>query len=121
MRVLVTGSSGQLGAAIVRLLRADHEVCGLDLLPGPETTHLGDLADRDLLRELVGRVAVIIHTASLHARHLAMANKEAFIAVNVAGTQHLLTAAAASKVARFVYTSSTSVYGDALVPTDRAV
>ena len=121
MRVLVTGSSGQLGAAISGLLKPEHEVCGLDVVPGPETTHLGDLADRALLRALVGRVEVVIHTASLHARHLATATKEAFIATNVAGTQNLLSAAAASPIARFVYTSSTSVYSDALLPTDRAV
>ncbi|HEY8597555.1 MAG TPA: NAD(P)-dependent oxidoreductase [Thermomicrobiales bacterium] len=117
----MTGSSGQLGAAIARLLRPEHDVFGLDVLPGPETTHLGDLADRALINTLVGRAEVVIHTASLHVRHLATATKEAFIATNIAGTQHLLTAAAASPVARLVYTSSTSVYGDALVPTDRAV
>ena len=45
MRVLVTGSTGQLGAAVARVLTPDHEVLGLDLLPGPETTHIGSLAD----------------------------------------------------------------------------
>ena len=120
MRILVTGSSGQLGAAIVRLLRPDHRVLGVDLLPGPETTHTGDLADRALIAALVGQVEVVIHTASLHARHLAGMTKEAFIATNVAGTRGLLTAAA-SGIRRFIYTSTTSIYGDALVPTDRAV
>ena len=121
MRMLVTGSSGQLGAAISTLLKPEHEIYGLDVVSGPETTHLGDLADRSLISKLVGQVEVVIHTASLHARHLATATKEAFIATNVAGTQNLLTAAVASPIARFVYTSSTSVYGDALMPTDRAV
>lgn len=121
MRVLVTGSTGQLGAAVARVLTPDHEVLGLDLLPGPETTHIGSLADRALIAALVDQVDAVIHTASLHARHLVGATKEAFIATNVAGTQRLLTAAAMSGVTRFVYTSTTPVYGDALVPTDRAV
>lgn len=121
MRILVTGSSGQLGAAVARLLAPDHRVLGLDRVPGSETTHTGDLADSALIAALVAQVEVVIHTASLHARHLAEATKESFIVTNVAGTQGLLTAAAASGLRRFVYTSSTSVYGDALVPTDRAV
>jgi len=121
MRILVTGSSGHLGAAVVRLLAPDHRVFGLDLVPGPETTHTGALADRALIAALVGQVEVVIHTASLHARHLTGAMKEAFIATNIAGTQGLLTAAAASGIRRFVYTSTTSIYGDALVPADRAV
>lgn len=121
MRVLVTGSAGQLGAAIVRLLTPEHDVIGLDLIPGLTTTQVGDLADRPLLDRLLVGVEVVIHTAALHARHLRRASKAQFIATNVGGTEALLHAAAAHRVARVVYTSSTSVYGDALVPSGRAV
>jgi nucleoside-diphosphate-sugar epimerase len=122
MRILLTGSSGQLGAEIARQLSAEHQVIGLDLLPGEWTTQQGSVTDRDLLFALAKDADAIIHTASLHARHLlAGASKQAFVETNISGTLHLLEAAAQYGLRRFVYTSTTSVYGLALVPTDRAV
>ena len=47
MRVLVTGSSGHLGEALVRTLRdLEHEFVGLDILPSPFTTCVGSITDR---------------------------------------------------------------------------
>lgn len=121
MRVLVTGSSGQLGGEIVRQLGAAHEALGLDRAPGPQTTHVGAITDRELVARLVRQVDIFIHTASLHARHLPDHDRRAFIDTNITGTQMLLEAAAEARVARVVYTSTTSLYGHALVPADRAV
>jgi nucleoside-diphosphate-sugar epimerase len=122
VRVAVTGSSGQLGGTVVRLLRADGvEVVGLDRRRGPGTTVVGDLRDDRLLRRVVSTVDGIVHTAGLHAPHLATAAKTEFVAVNVEGTQRLLDAAAAAGVGRVVLSSSTSVYGHALEPRDAAV
>jgi UDP-glucose 4-epimerase len=121
VRFLVTGSSGQLGAAILEALTSSQEVIGLDLNPGRWTTHLGSVGDGDLVARLVGRGDVVIHTASLHARHLGTFSKRAFVETNVDGTLTLLEIAAAARVARVVYTSTTSLYGHALVPTDRTV
>ena len=46
MRVLVTGSSGHLGEALVRTLKdLEHEVVGLDILPSPFTTRAGSIND----------------------------------------------------------------------------
>ncbi|HEY1345954.1 MAG TPA: NAD-dependent epimerase/dehydratase family protein, partial [Streptosporangiaceae bacterium] len=45
-RVLVTGSSGHLGEALVRVLRGQgRDVVGLDLLPSPYTTVTGPVTD----------------------------------------------------------------------------
>jgi len=122
MRILITGSSGQLGAEIARQLSTEHQIVGLDLLPGEWTTQAGSVTDRDLIFALAQKADAIIHTASLHARHLlAGASKQAFIETNISGTLHLLEAAVQSGIRRFVYTSTTSVYGFALVPTDKAV
>jgi nucleoside-diphosphate-sugar epimerase len=49
MKVLVTGSSGHLGEALVRTLsELGHEVVGLDILERPFTTFVGSITDRDL-------------------------------------------------------------------------
>ena len=122
MRILLTGSSGQLGAEIARQLSAEHHIIGLDLLPGEWTNQQGSVTDRDLIFALAKEADAIIHTASLHARHLlAGASKQAFVETNISGTLHLLEAAVQYGLRRFVYTSTTSVYGFALVPTDKAV
>jgi UDP-glucose 4-epimerase len=53
--------------------------------------------------------------------YVGLVDQQAFIDVNVTSTHNLLQAAADQGVSRFVYTSTTSVYGFALLPTDRAV
>lgn len=63
----------------------------------------------------------MVHTAALHAPHVGHLPAQEFRSVNVEATELLLQQAARSGVRRFVYTSSTSVYGHALVPRDRAV
>lgn len=121
MRILITGSSGQLGAAIAAGLPPTHSVVGVDILPGPQTTHLGSVTDRDLIFQLTKNVEAIIHTASLHARHLHQQSHTAFVETNVQGTLNLLEAAVENKVQRFVYTSTTSLYGQAMVSPEWAV
>jgi nucleoside-diphosphate-sugar epimerase len=122
MRVLVTGSSGQLGATVAReLARRGDAVVGLDLCAGETTTCLGSLTDSDLVREVVRDVDAVVHTASLHAAHLVTHAPHDFVDTNVNGTMNLLDAAARHGVRRFVYTSTTSVYGHAMESDDQAV
>jgi UDP-glucose 4-epimerase len=122
MRILVTGSSGQLGAEICRQLMIDqHIVRGLDLRPGPYTTLHSSILDQDAVSEAVAGCEAILHVASLHAPHVPSLPKQAFVDVNITGTLNLLEAAARAMVKRFVYTSTTSIYGRALIPSDEAV
>ena len=59
MRVLVTGSAGHLGEALVRALQAGrHEVAGLDLLDSPFTTHVGSVSDPEFVRKSMRGVDV---------------------------------------------------------------
>ena len=122
MRVLVTGSSGQLGSVIVpELRRRNDEVIGLDLCAGPTTTHVGSVTDRELVFGLMQDVDAVVHAASLHAAHIATHAPREFVDTNVNGTMNLLDAAARHGVRRVVYTSTTSVYGHALECDDHAV
>jgi UDP-glucose 4-epimerase len=117
MKVLVTGSSGHLGEALVRTLRdLQYEVVGLDLLESPFTTHVGSIADRYRVRRCMSGVQAVFHAATLHKPHVATHSRQDFVDTNVTGTLNLLEEAAAAGVESFVYTSTTSVFGDALVP-----
>jgi UDP-glucose 4-epimerase len=119
MRILVTGSSGQLGAEVARQLVSIDTMIGIDVRPGEWTTQVGDVADTGLIADLMRGVDVVIHIASLHAPHVGQRSMQDFIDTNVTGTLRLLEAASAARVRRFVYTSTTSVYGYALVPDGR--
>jgi nucleoside-diphosphate-sugar epimerase len=111
MNVLVTGSSGSIGSAVAARLRRHALVTGLDLVPGPATTRIGEIADPDLVRAMMQGVTAVVHTAALHVPHLPAWSEDEFQRVNVDGTQTLLEAAAEAGVSRFVFTSTTSVYG----------
>jgi UDP-glucose 4-epimerase len=121
MRILVTGSSGHLGEALVRVLGEEgHEVIGLDILESPFTSVIGSVADRDLVRRCVEGVDAVVHSATLHKPHVGSHNRAEFVETNVTGTLNLLEAAVATQVRRFVFTSTTSTFGRALVPAEGA-
>ncbi len=117
MRILITGSSGHLGDALVRVLGEDgHEVVGLDILPSPSTSVVGSVADRDCVRSCMAGVDAVLHAATLHKPHVASHSRQEFVDVNVTGTLTLLEEAVAGGVGRFVFTSTTSTFGRALTP-----
>jgi len=114
MNILVTGSSGWLGQALVpRLKRAGHTVIGLDPVAGPATDIVGTVADRDTVRKAIRdhRIQGIVHGGALHKPHIALHDATSFIETNVTGTLNLLQEATGpgSTVDRFVFTSTTSL------------
>jgi len=117
VKVLVTGSSGHLGEALVRVLRAaGREVVGLDVLPSPFTEVVGSIADRDVVRESLAGVTDVLHTATLHKPHIGSHDRQAFVDTNVTGTLNLLEESVGASVQNFVFTSTTSAFGRALYP-----
>jgi UDP-glucose 4-epimerase len=121
LRILVTGSSGRIGTAVAERIAREAMVVGLDLRPGPWTTTVGDITDSRLVDPLVRGVDVIVHVAALHAPHVGCRSEEEFRRVNVEGTRVLLGAALRAGVRRFVFTSTTSVYGCTSRAKDRAI
>ena len=117
MRALVTGSAGHLGEALVRTLRgAGHDVISLDIADSAFTTEVGSVADRAVVSRCMRGVQAVFHAATLHKPHVATHSRQAFIDTNVTGTLNLLEEAVSAGVGSFVFTSSTSVFGDALAP-----
>jgi UDP-glucose 4-epimerase len=119
MRILVTGSSGHLGEALVRVLTGEgHAVIGLDVLASPSTSVVGSITDRECVRRCVAGADAIVHAATLHKPHVASHERTNFIDTNVTGTLNLLEEAVAANVSRFVFTSTTSTFGRALEPAE---
>jgi UDP-glucose 4-epimerase len=117
MKVLVTGSSGHLGEALVRVLQSKgQEVVGLDVVPSPFTSVVGSVSDRACVQRCMHGVRTVFHAATLHKPHVATHSRQDFVDTNVSGTLNLLEEAAAAGVGSFVFTSTTSVFGDALIP-----
>jgi nucleoside-diphosphate-sugar epimerase len=123
-RVLVTGGAGFIGSHLVDRLVADgHVVTVLDNLATGLESNLtgvkdkirfvnGDIRDLETVRACVAEQEIIYHQAALGSVPRSIADPITSNAVNVNGTLNLLTAAKDAGVRRFLYASSSSVYGD---------
>jgi nucleoside-diphosphate-sugar epimerase len=115
--ILVTGSAGHLGEALMRSLRAaGHEAIGLDIVASPFTTVVGSISDRALVKRCLSGVNAVLHAATLHKPHVATHRRRDFVDTNITGTLNLLEQAVEARVESFVFTSTTSAFGDALSP-----
>lgn len=91
-------------------------VRGIDVLPSPFTDVVGSISDPAVVEHALAGATAVIHAATLHKPHVATHTRQAFIDVNVTGTLALLEAAARAGARAFLYTSTTSTFGDALAP-----
>jgi len=111
MNILVTGSSGRVGAAVSEHLARRHQVVGVDVVPGASTSVVADVLSANVV-PLIIKADAIIHCAALHAPHIGQHTEQQFWDANVSTTEHLIQHS--RKDANFVLSSTTSVYGDAL-------
>ncbi|RCS22541.1 NAD(P)-dependent oxidoreductase [Phyllobacterium salinisoli] len=114
MRIVLTGSSGRIGRAIFSALCGQHEIIGIDRSPFSTTHVVGDFANEMLLLPVLRRADAVIHTAALHAPHVGTVPHEEFQRINVEGTRLIAREAIAAGVKRFVFTSTTALYGYAV-------
>src|SRR3569623_1103383 len=116
--ILVTGSAGHLGAALLRTLRASARPCrGLARLASPFTDVGGSIVDPEVVDRAMAGCDQVIHAATLHKPHVATHARQAFVDTNVTGTLNLLEAADAHLIAleraptlvfgRFIITATT--------------
>ena len=99
---------------------AGHEPVGADLKPSPFTHHVGTIVDRGFVRRCMEGVDAVLHTATLHKPHVATHSRQAFVDTNITGTLNLFEEAMAATAGVFVFTSTTSAFGRALVPPPAA-
>ena len=109
MKILVTGSAGHLGEALMRTLAgSEHNAVGCDVRASPYTRHVGSVADRAFAARCMDGVDAVLHTATLHKPHVGTHTRQAFVDTNVSGTLTVLEAALANRVSSVIFTSTTS-------------
>jgi UDP-glucuronate 4-epimerase len=130
MRVLVTGGAGFIGSHLVeKLLAAGHEVAILDdfndfydplikreniaAVSRDVSIHDVDLRDSAAVRNVfhLEKFDTIAHLAARAGVRPSIQHPQLYYDVNVDGTLHLLEAAQLTDVERFIFASSSSVYG----------
>lgn len=117
MKVLVTGSSGQLGSYVCEAMSEGHKMSGLDIVPSVHAstralTVLGDIRDPADAQRAVAGVGSVVHCAAQVSVERSTEDPVTDAQTNVLGTVNMLHASARSGVRRFVYISSAAVYGD---------
>jgi UDP-glucuronate 4-epimerase len=130
-RVLVTGAAGFIGSHLIAALAArGDEVVGIDNFdpfypramkernlaevgerPGL-CFHELDMLDADAVARLLTAETVVVHLAAKAGVRPSIADPTGYARANVAGTAAVLEAARRAGVARIVFGSSSSVYGD---------
>ncbi len=119
MRVLVTGGSGYVGSHAVReLVAAGHEVIIYDnlstgnrkLSDGFELIE-GDIADGEKLAPALDRVDAVMHFAACAYVGESVANPRKYFKNNVESALKLMDAVLKSKVRKFIFSSTNSIYG----------
>lgn len=136
MNILVTGGAGFIGSYICKaLLKRGHSVIVLDNLDPqihgenakwpyymPEGTenHIGDVRDRELVRQLLAKSDAVIHLAAAVGVGQSMYKIEHYCSVSVMGTAILLEEIIPirEQIKKLVVASSMSIYGEGLYKKD---
>ncbi len=125
-RVLVTGGAGFIGSSLCHDLveRGNEVVCLDNLVTGKKENisgltgnpHFkfinGDIREPEVCKKAVKRVDVVLHQAALGSVPRSISDPATTNAVNISGFLNMIIAARDAGIKRFVFASSSSVYGD---------
>lgn len=114
-QVFITGANGFIGRAITRRLQADGvKVIGVDANANPAAGIIaGDISKEGNWQDAVAGCELVVHTAAVVSNAV---DAETTWRVNVLGTRHVVSAAAAAGVKRLVHLSSVRAFSDLNYP-----
>ncbi len=121
IKVVVTGGAGFIGSNLVdALVEKGFDVHIIDDLSGgkkeninPKATfHKADIRNIDEIKPLVKDTEYVFHLAALPRVQYSIEHPLETDLVNVGGTRNLLIASAEANVKKFIYSASSSAYGD---------
>ena len=129
MKILITGVAGFIGSSVAeRLVSKGHEVTGLDNFNDHYSPkfkeenaknlgielHRADIRDHGVLKKIFGKgkFDAVLHLAAMVGVRPSIANPFVYEEINVKGTLNLLELSRLSGIKKFVFASSSSVYGD---------
>jgi UDP-glucose 4-epimerase len=125
-KIIVSGGAGFIGSHLVDALAEDHEVIVLDNLSSGKlenlnhafatrrvNIHFWDLRQKDGLAELLEGADVVFHLATQCLRLSISSDSDLVHEVNTSGTLNLLKASLKAGIRKFIYVSSSEVYGTA--------
>src|SRR4030066_128921 len=130
-KILITGGAGFIGSHLVDALSKDNHIIVIDNFSSGKRENLsqhlqnqkveiieGDIRDKTLLVNVTKDIDIIYHLA-VQCLRVSIKDPEINHEVNATGTLNLCMAALKNSVKRFVYISSSEVYGTAVkVPMD---
>lgn len=140
MKIIITGCAGFIGSSLTnKLLKKHHKILGLDNLCNSYNIifkknnlselnsysnfsfHKIDILDNKTLNKVFARFTpdIVIHLAALTGVRKSLLEPELYQKVNVAGTINVCNASIKNKVKSFIFSSSSSVYGNRNLPPFR--
>lgn len=116
MKVLVTGSSGQLGSYVCELLMRTNQVLGLDIRDQPYAdirpiSVKGDICEPAHVSAVLRNVDAVVHCAAQVSVEKSRLDPLSDARTNVLGTVNLLHESLQAGVTKFVYVSSAAIFG----------
>jgi UDP-glucose 4-epimerase len=127
-KILITGAAGLIGKSLIKiLLDSGYSVVCFDLSEqfyrnidffrnvknsGKMTVHSGSILDNNAIRKAIQGVDVVVHLAAMLGVQKTEDDMLGCIEVNINGTNNVLNAAVFHNVKKFVFASSSEVYGE---------
>ena len=117
-KILITGGSGFIGTSLLKiLLKNNYKINCLDLKK-PNITDKklnffkGSVSDKKILNKSIIGCQIVIHLAAKLGVKLTDENKLDCLDVNITGTRNILNASVKNKIKKFIFCSSSEVYGE---------